>query len=127
MNDGNGDASAIGETCVDLLASLRKRRENLLGDLIAGFPAIRKHLLGYTLGDRTWPAGQFRIECDAAECVVSFQVPLLGVQASWRDINAGALLERIENDLDTGSAPWDHTWEVKKRNKEKARKAIGLA
>lgn len=127
MSDDNGAVSGIGEICDDLLASLRKRREYLLSELSAGYPAIRKHLLGYTVGGRTWPAGQFRIECDAAECIVTLTIPLLGVQASWRDVGADSLLERIENDLDTGNAPWDHTWEVKKKNKEKARRAIGLA
>lgn len=120
-NGGDGIAH-VAET---LLVSLQKRRESLLADLTNGFPGIRKHLLGCQIGDRTYPAGTVRIECDSTECVVSLAIPMLGISARYSGTTADLLLEMIERDLDLEQVPWDHDWQTKKRMKEATRRSLG--
>lgn len=127
MNDQNGDVKTVGEIGAELLASLAKRRESLLIDLSTSFPAIRRFLLGSTRDGRTYPAGSIRIDADGTDCIVSLSIRVLGIEAIYRDQAGDSIVERIENDLDTERVPWDHSWEVKKKMREKARRDIGLA
>ena len=127
MSENNGTPASIGETADALFASLQKRRENLLGDLKPSFPAIRRFLTGHTIGDRVYPGGKLSIETDSADCVVRIAIPLLGIEAQYRDTSGLSLLERLENDLDLETVPWDHSWEVKKKFREQQRKRIGLS
>lgn len=123
--DKNGEY--IGEIAQHLLKTMNERRDVLLLDMNPGYPAIRKFLLGCEIGGRVYPAGSIRIETDSAECIVQLAIPMLGVSYTYRDTSADGLLERIENDLDTETVPWQHNWEVKKKQKERGRRAIGLA
>lgn len=127
MNDSNGSAKTVGDIGREMLSALVHRRQSLLIDLNPSFPALRRFLLGCELSGRIYPAGSIRIETDSGDCIVQLSIPMLGVQAVYRDQSVNAMLERIENDLDTETVPWDHSWEVKKKMREKARRDIGLA
>jgi len=126
MAENNG-LNGLSEFAESVRRSMDERRRHLVADLSPAWPALRKFLIGGEIAGRVYPAGEIRIWSEVADVVVRLAIPPLGIQAEYREQSANSLIEQIENDLDTETVPWENDWQVKKKMRDKQRKAIGLS
>lgn len=113
--NGNGDERPA---YLDSLVGTAQADDRRCLDWKDQFPFLRKFLLGEAKG-LVDTGTKFSVAAGQRGLTVTVSTTRYGYQARYDDIDLASILETIDNDLDTGTVPWEPDWRRKRENSKR--------
>ena len=119
MDEKNENRSLGGDFLNTVRTALDASDQHLLLPWTDAYPCVRAFVLNASAVNNGTLGGRIVLDRTPREIRVQLQLLDYGYVARWTDGDWDSALERIENDLDTGTAPWEPTFDQQKKDKQR--------
>ena len=127
MTAENGKSEGMKDALERIRQKLDAVNAKLLNDLCETLPRVRGFLLGTIDGGQKWPPGLLRIQRTPNAIQIVVSLPEWRYEARYTGEDLHAILEQLENDIDSESVPWEPDWRARQAQQRKTDRALGLS